>query len=79
MWATISICVASLLLLCTILICICRCCCCRKKKDGDGKKGLKGTVDLNAVKLLGTSYKEKVVSPTLTLIHFVRLPACNLW
>jgi len=48
-----------LVLLCC-LICICKSCCCRKKKKKEGKKGLKGGVDLRTVQMLGNSYKEKV-------------------
>ena len=54
--------VAGLILLCCCF-CICKKCCCKKKKK-DGKKGLKGAVDLNSVKLLGNTMKEKVTPPT---------------
>ncbi|XP_070544656.1 synaptotagmin-1-like isoform X2 [Ptychodera flava] len=50
--------VAGLLLLCCC-ICICKKCCCKKKKKKEGKKGLKGAVDLKSVQMLGASYKEK--------------------
>lgn len=45
-----------------LFLCICFCCikrwCRRRKKDG--KKGLKGVVDLKGAQLLGNAYKEKV-------------------
>nr|WDE41110.1 synaptotagmin 1 [Schizocardium californicum] len=60
MWAIIAIgIVAGLLLLCCC-ICICKKCICKKKKKKEGKKGLKGAVDLKSVQMLGASYKEKV-------------------
>jgi len=59
-WAIIAIgIVAGLLLLCCC-ICICKKCICKKKKKKEGKKGLKGAVDLKSVQMLGASYKEKV-------------------
>ncbi|XP_019615762.1 PREDICTED: synaptotagmin-1-like isoform X3 [Branchiostoma belcheri] len=59
-WAVIAIgVVAALLLLCCV-ICICKKCCCKKKKPKQGKKGLKDSVDLQEVKMLGNQYKEKV-------------------
>ncbi|XP_077999817.1 synaptotagmin-1-like isoform X3 [Glandiceps talaboti] len=59
MWAIIAIgIVAGLLLLCCC-ICICKKCICKKKKKKEGKKGLKGAVDLKSVQMLGASYKEK--------------------
>lgn len=45
------------------LLCCCYCFCkrcCRKKKKKEGKKGLKGPVDLKTVQMLGEAYKEKV-------------------
>lgn len=58
LWATITIgIVAALLFLCICICCIKRCCRRRKK---EGKKGLKGAVDLKSVQLLGNAYKEKV-------------------
>ncbi|XP_078663503.1 synaptotagmin-1-like isoform X1 [Branchiostoma floridae x Branchiostoma belcheri] len=58
-WAVIAIgVVAALLLLCCV-ICICKKCCCKKKKPKQGKKGLKDSVDLQEVKMLGNQYKEK--------------------
>uniref|UniRef100_T1JJ35 C2 domain-containing protein n=1 Tax=Strigamia maritima TaxID=126957 RepID=T1JJ35_STRMM len=53
-----------LIIFTVILICLCACFCCirrwcrRRRKDG--KKGLKGAVDLKSVQLLGNAYKEKV-------------------
>ncbi|XP_071824646.1 synaptotagmin-1-like isoform X2 [Apostichopus japonicus] len=44
------------------LLCCCWCFCkrcCRKKKKKEGKKGLKGQVDLKTVQMLGEAYKEK--------------------
>lgn len=46
-----------------IVLGICFCCirrCCRKRRTKDGKKGLKGAVDLKSVQLLGSTYKDKV-------------------
>lgn len=46
-----------------IILGICFCCirrCCRKRRTKDGKKGLKGAVDLKSVQLLGSTYKDKV-------------------
>ncbi|TGZ51478.1 Synaptotagmin 1 [Temnothorax longispinosus] len=45
-----------------IVLGICFCCirrCCRKRRSKDGKKGLKGAVDLKSVQLLGSTYKDK--------------------
>lgn len=51
-----------LLAVALLFLCICFCCirrwCRRRKKDG--KKGIKGAVDLKGVQLLGNAYKEKV-------------------
>ncbi|KAL5009524.1 hypothetical protein ScPMuIL_011829 [Solemya velum] len=58
-WAFILIGAGVLLIVSCSLYCICKRCCRRKKKK-EGKKGLKGTVDLKNVQLLGNSYKEKV-------------------
>nr|AVK72277.1 synaptotagmin [Xenoturbella bocki] len=60
-WALIAIgIVAGLIFLCCCF-CICKRCICKKKKKKDQliKKGMKGTVDLKSVQLLGSSYKEK--------------------
>ncbi|XP_046739835.1 synaptotagmin 1 isoform X1 [Diprion similis] len=46
-----------------VILGICFCCirrCCRKRRSKDGKKGLKGAVDLKSVQLLGSTYKDKV-------------------
>lgn len=59
MWAIIAIGIAAVLLLLCCCICICKKCCKRRGKK-DGKKGLKGAVDLKGVQLLGASCKEKV-------------------
>ncbi|XP_049833723.1 synaptotagmin 1-like isoform X1 [Schistocerca gregaria] len=58
-WAVVAIIIG----VCLIFLCICVCCirrCCRKRRTKDGKKGLKGAVDLKSVQLLGSAYKEKV-------------------
>ncbi|CAI9739104.1 synaptotagmin-1 isoform X1 [Octopus vulgaris] len=58
-WAIILICAGVLL----FLVCAAYCCCkriCRRRKKKDGKKGLKGAVDLRSVQILGNSIKEKV-------------------
>ncbi|XP_049789233.1 synaptotagmin 1 isoform X4 [Schistocerca nitens] len=55
--------VAIIIGVCLVFLCICVCCirrCCRKRRTKDGKKGLKGAVDLKSVQLLGSAYKEKV-------------------
>ncbi|XP_036368182.1 synaptotagmin-1 isoform X4 [Octopus sinensis] len=57
-WAIILICAGVLL----FLVCAAYCCCkriCRRRKKKDGKKGLKGAVDLRSVQILGNSIKEK--------------------
>ena len=59
-WAWILIGAGTLLILSCCCYCICKRCICRKKKKKEGKKGLKGAVDLRNVALLGNSYKEKV-------------------
>lgn len=59
-WALILIGAGVLLVLGCCCYCICKRCICRKKKKKEGKKGLKGAVDLRNVALLGNSYKEKV-------------------
>ncbi|KAI0208745.1 Synaptotagmin-1 [Lamellibrachia satsuma] len=60
MWAIVMIAIASGLVLLCCCFCICKRCLCKKRKKKDGKKGLKGAVDLKSVQLLGSSYKEKV-------------------
>lgn len=58
-WGLVAIVIA----ICLVILCICICCirrCCRKRRSKDGKKGLKGAVDLKSVQLLGSAYKEKV-------------------
>ncbi|XP_011139805.1 synaptotagmin 1 isoform X2 [Harpegnathos saltator] len=52
-----------------IVLGICFCCirrCCRKRRTKDGKKGLKGAVDLKSVQLLGSTYKDKPDMEELT-------------
>ncbi|XP_012535732.1 synaptotagmin 1 isoform X2 [Monomorium pharaonis] len=52
-----------------IVLGICFCCirrCCRKRRSKDGKKGLKGAVDLKSVQLLGSTYKDKPDMEELT-------------
>ncbi|KAH9500644.1 Arf guanine nucleotide exchange factor syt1 [Bulinus truncatus] len=58
-WAIILIIAGALLFLVCGVYCVCRRCC-RKRKKKEGKKGLKGAVDLKSVQLLGNAYKEKV-------------------
>lgn len=55
-----------------LILGICFCCirrCFRKRRAKDGKKGMKG-VDLKSVQLLGSSYKEKVMSLQIALKDF---------
>ncbi|XP_022111830.1 synaptotagmin-1-like isoform X2 [Acanthaster planci] len=59
MWAIILIAIVAGLLLLCCCGCICVKCCCKKKKKKEGKKGLKGAVDLKSVQMLGAAYKEK--------------------
>ncbi|XP_052131465.1 synaptotagmin 1 isoform X1 [Frankliniella occidentalis] len=57
-WGLVAIAIAVL-----VVLGICGCCirrCFRKRRSKDGKKGLKGAVDLKSVQLLGSAYKEKV-------------------
>ncbi|XP_033207264.1 synaptotagmin 1 isoform X2 [Belonocnema kinseyi] len=52
-----------------VVLGICFCCvrrCCRKRRSKDGKKGLKGAVDLKSVQLLGGTYKDKPDMEELT-------------
>ncbi|XP_076466117.1 synaptotagmin-1-like isoform X2 [Babylonia areolata] len=58
-WADILIVAGALLVLSCCFYCICKRCCGKRKKK-EGKKGLKGAVDLKSVQLLGNAYKEKV-------------------
>ncbi|XP_046550369.1 synaptotagmin-1 isoform X2 [Haliotis rubra] len=60
LWAIILICAGALLFLLCCTYCVCKRCCCKKRKKKEGKKGLKGAVDLKSVQLLGNSIKEKV-------------------
>ncbi|GAB6026379.1 Arf guanine nucleotide exchange factor syt1 [Chamberlinius hualienensis] len=57
-WASVTIGIVGAIL----FLCICFCCCKRwyRKRRKEGKKGLKGAVDLKSVQLLGNAYKEKV-------------------
>ncbi|XP_076466121.1 synaptotagmin-1-like isoform X4 [Babylonia areolata] len=57
-WADILIVAGALLVLSCCFYCICKRCCGKRKKK-EGKKGLKGAVDLKSVQLLGNAYKEK--------------------
>ncbi|KAK0073624.1 hypothetical protein PV326_013227, partial [Microctonus aethiopoides] len=55
--------VAILIAVGVIVLGVCFCCirrCFRKRRSKDGKKGLKGAVDLKSVQLLGGTYKDKV-------------------
>ncbi|XP_018310337.1 synaptotagmin 1 isoform X2 [Mycetomoellerius zeteki] len=61
--------VAILIVVGVIVLGICFCCirrCCRKRRSKDGKKGLKGAVDLKSVQLLGSTYKDKPDMEELT-------------
>ncbi|XP_052808876.1 synaptotagmin-1-like isoform X1 [Mya arenaria] len=59
-WALVAICAGAILFLLCCTYCICKRCCCKKRKKKEGKKGLKGIVGLEDVKILGHSMKEKV-------------------
>ncbi|XP_076231389.1 synaptotagmin 1 isoform X2 [Calliopsis andreniformis] len=64
-WALVAILIA----VGVIVLGICFCCirrCCRKRRSKDGKKGLKGAVDLKSVQLLGSTYKDKPDMEELT-------------
>ncbi|XP_063970003.1 synaptotagmin-2-like [Lytechinus pictus] len=78
-WAVIAIAIVAGLILLCCCFCICKKCCCKKRKKKEGKKGLKGAVDLKSVQMLGNSYKEKriflyaicsVITHILYLGHF---------
>ncbi|XP_024888283.1 synaptotagmin 1-like isoform X2 [Temnothorax curvispinosus] len=61
--------VAILIAVGIIVLGVCFCCirrCCRKRRSKDGKKGLKGAVDLKSVQLLGSTYKDKPDMEELT-------------
>ncbi|XP_076748781.1 synaptotagmin 1 isoform X2 [Xylocopa sonorina] len=61
--------VAILIAVGIVVLGICFCCirrCCRKRRSKDGKKGLKGAVDLKSVQLLGSTYKDKPDMEELT-------------
>lgn len=58
-WAVVAIAIVAGLILLCCCFCICKKCCCKKRKKKEGKKGLKGAVDLKSVQMLGNSYKEK--------------------
>ncbi|XP_066601440.1 synaptotagmin 1-like isoform X3 [Prorops nasuta] len=61
--------VAILIAVAVVVLGICFCCirrCCRKRRSKDGKKGLKGAVDLKSVQLLGSTYKDKPDMEELT-------------
>ncbi|CAB0036748.1 unnamed protein product [Trichogramma brassicae] len=57
-WALITLLIVGILILGLTAFCIRRCF--RKRRSKDGKKGLKGAVDLKSVQLLGSTYKDKV-------------------
>ncbi|XP_050496463.1 synaptotagmin 1 isoform X2 [Bombus huntii] len=64
-WALVAILIA----VGVVVLGICFCCirrCCRKRRSKDGKKGLKGAVDLKSVQLLGSTYKDKPDMEELT-------------
>ncbi|XP_030843620.1 synaptotagmin-1 [Strongylocentrotus purpuratus] len=64
-WAVVAIAIVAGLILLCCCFCICKKCCCKKRKKKEGKKGLKGAVDLKSVQMLGNSYKEKVRSEVI--------------
>lgn len=64
-WALILICAGALLILVCCTYCICKRCCCKKRKKKEGKKGLKGIVGLEDVKILGHSMMKEKVQPDL--------------
>ena len=71
-----TVCIGILALL--ILLCCCGCllrmCWKRRKVGKDARKGLKGTVDLKSVQLLGSSMKEKVDHQQIKVSHsFLRI------
>lgn len=57
-WISVTLSIVVVLLFLVICVCCIKRCCRRRRKDG--KKGLKGAVDLKSVQLLGNAYKEKV-------------------
>jgi len=59
-WALIAICAGVILLLLITTCFICKRFCCKKRKKKEAKKGLKGIVGLEDVKILGGHLKEKV-------------------
>ncbi|KAF3430550.1 hypothetical protein E2986_07302 [Frieseomelitta varia] len=65
-WGLVAILIVAVLV---VVLGICFCCirrCCRKRRSKDGKKGLKGAVDLKSVQLLGSTYKDKPDMEELT-------------
>ncbi|XP_034241991.1 synaptotagmin 1 isoform X2 [Thrips palmi] len=63
-WGLVAIGIAVL-----VVLGICGCCirrCFRKRRSKDGKKGMKGGVDLKSVQLLGSAYKERPDMEELT-------------
>ncbi|XP_047999621.1 synaptotagmin 1 isoform X2 [Leguminivora glycinivorella] len=61
--------VAILVGVAVVVLGICFCCirrCFRKRRSKDGKKGMKGVVDLKSVQLIGSAYKEKPDMEELT-------------
>lgn len=67
-WAVVAIAIVAGLILLCCCFCICKKCCCKKRKKKEGKKGLKGAVDLKSVQMLGNSYKEKVRLPFFSFL-----------
>ncbi|XP_062601764.1 synaptotagmin-1-like isoform X1 [Saccostrea cucullata] len=64
-WALILIAAGAILFLLCCCYCVCKRCICKKRKKKEGKKGLKGPVDLKAVQLIGASLKKEKIQPDL--------------
>ncbi|XP_022292299.2 synaptotagmin-1-like isoform X1 [Crassostrea virginica] len=64
-WALILIAAGAILFLICCCYCVCKRCICKKRKKKEGKKGLKGPVDLKAVQLIGASLKKEKIQPDL--------------
>lgn len=64
-WALILIAAGAILFFLCCCYCVCKRCICKKRKKKEGKKGLKGPVDLKAVQLIGASLKKEKIQPDL--------------
>lgn len=67
-WALILIAAGAILFFLCCCYCVCKRCICKKRKKKEGKKGLKGPVDLKAVQLIGASLKKEKVSVWLVSV-----------